>query len=138
MSYFDSSRRNYCSWIKNCWKSYNRGMLLIFCCQKKKGLCVKNVLIKSVDDTNLRNTVSTWKIVKQKIRKKLIMWLHGERYQENIMMLQWVGNASVLLKFKINCGWIQTMAFAIFLDDCNGKRFSFQCPFYPLRCDISV
>lgn len=52
-------------------------MLLIFRCQKKKGLCVKNVLIKSVDDTNLRNTVSTWKIVKQKIRKKtynVITW----------------------------------------------------------------
>ena len=44
------------------------GVLLIFHCQKET--CVKNVLIKSVDDTNLRSTVSTWKIVKQKIRKK--------------------------------------------------------------------
>lgn len=47
-------------------------MLLIFHCQKKnlQQLCVKNVLIKSVDDTSLRSTVSIWKIVKQKIRKK--------------------------------------------------------------------
>lgn len=44
-------------------------MILILHCQKKR-LCVKNVLIKSVDDTNLKSTVSTWKIGKQKIRKK--------------------------------------------------------------------
>lgn len=44
-------------------------MLLIFHCQKKSH-CVKNVLIKPVNDTNLRSTVSSWKIGKQKIRKK--------------------------------------------------------------------
>lgn len=43
-------------------------MLLIFHCQKEA--CVKNVLIKSVDDTSLRITVSIWKIAKQKIGEK--------------------------------------------------------------------
>lgn len=56
--YFDFSRWNYFRWIENCWKSYNRGVLLIFHCQKEA--CVKNVLIKSVDDTNLSSTVSKY------------------------------------------------------------------------------
>jgi len=43
-------------------------VLLIFHC--KKDVYVKNVLIKSAHNTSLRNTVSTWKIVMQKIREK--------------------------------------------------------------------
>lgn len=60
--------------------------------------------IKSVDDTNLRSTVSTWKIVKQKIRKKVYNVIKQGEVPGKCKDATMSGNASVFLKFKINCG----------------------------------